>query len=52
MATGAQPALEPKVDNTTEAQEAPARPLTLKERIVRKLLELFEHNERLGTTRL
>ena len=52
MATGAKPALEPLMDNKTEAQMASeAKPATLKDRIIRKLTEIFEHNERLGVTR-
>lgn len=52
MAAGAQPALDPAVENKTEsAQASDARPTTLKERIIAKLTEIFEHNERLGSTR-
>ena len=52
MAAGAKPALESTVDPTSEAVQAPvAPPVTLKERIIRKLTEIFEHNERLGITR-
>jgi len=52
MATGAAPALEPLPDDKTELQEASnTQPITLKERIIRKLSEIFEHNERLGVTR-
>jgi hypothetical protein len=59
MATGAKPALEPLVDQSTsvadnhaEAQVASeTKPISLRERIIRKLTEIFEHNERLGVTR-
>lgn len=52
MATGAKPALEPIVDTQAEAVVAPdAQPLTLKARIIRKLDQIFEHNERVGVTR-
>jgi len=52
MATGAKPALDPHVDNKTGDLEASAaKPATLKERIIRKLTEIFEYNERLGVTR-
>jgi len=52
MATGAKPALEPLRDNKTEAQmPSDAKPATLKDRIIRKLIEIFQHNERLGVTR-
>ena len=52
MATGAAPGLDPKYENKADAQEvAEAKPLTLKARIIRKLSEIFEYNERLGVTR-
>jgi len=52
MATGAKPALKPLRDNKTEAQvPSDAKPATLKDRIIRKLTEVFEHNESLGVTR-
>jgi hypothetical protein len=52
MATGAKPALESLTENKTDAQPvSESKPLTLKERVIRKLTEIFEHNERLGSTR-
>jgi hypothetical protein len=52
MAAGAKPALDPMVDNKTDALNASdQKPATLKDRIIRKLTEIFEHNERLGPTR-
>lgn len=52
MAAGAKPALDPNVDGKTEAQDTPAlKPTSLKDRIIHKLTEIFEHNERLGSTR-
>lgn len=52
MATGAKPALDPLVNSKTEDLEASAaKPATLKDRIIRKLTEIFERNERLGVTR-
>lgn len=52
MATGAQPALDPMANDNAEAVTATeTKPATLKERIFRKLTEIFEHNERLGSTR-
>ena len=40
------------VDNKTDALNASdQKPATLKDRIIRKLTEIFEHNERLGPTR-
>jgi hypothetical protein len=52
MAAGAKAALEPASDNKAEAQPASdAKPRTLIQRIIRKLTEIFEHNERLGITR-
>jgi hypothetical protein len=52
MAAGTNPALEPLAENQTDAQPAPeSKPLTLRDRIIRKLTEIFEHNERLGSTR-
>jgi hypothetical protein len=50
-AAGAQPAFDTTVENKTETQVYDPKPLTLKDRIVRKLTEIFEHNERLGVTR-
>ena len=53
MAAGAKPAFDPSVEKKTEAPPAPeAKPLTLGQRIIQKLNEIFEHNERLGVTRL
>ena len=52
MATGAKPALDPNIDNKTEPpQSSGQKPLTLVARIARKLTEIFEYNERLGSTR-
>jgi hypothetical protein len=52
MAAGAKPALDSTIDDKPEARkECDATPVTLKERIIRKLTEIFEHNERLGVTR-
>lgn len=52
MAAGAKPALDPTIDDKAEAmKQGEAKPATLKERIIRKLTEIFEHNERLGVTR-
>ncbi|HUC28289.1 MAG TPA: hypothetical protein VMR80_01850 [Candidatus Acidoferrum sp.] len=52
MAAGAKPALDPTLNSETEASQASeVKPLTLKERIIRKLTQIFEHNERLGVTR-
>jgi hypothetical protein len=52
MATGAKPALDPTVANKIEAPQASdAKPATLKERFMRKLMQIFEHNENLGSTR-
>lgn len=52
MAAGAKPALDPTLNTKTEAPQAPeVKPETLKERIIRKLTQIFEYNERLGVTR-
>jgi hypothetical protein len=52
MATGAKPALESTVDDNTGTPEVSvAAPVTLKEMIIRKLTEIFQHNEHLGVTR-
>jgi hypothetical protein len=50
-AAGTQPALDKPVENKVETQVCDPKPLTLKDRILRKLMEIFEHNERLGVTR-
>ena len=50
MAAGAKPALDPNVEKAEAAEEA-SKPATLKDRIVQKLLSIFEHNEKLGVTR-
>lgn len=50
MAAGTQPALDPNVGKT-EAAESQSKPATLKERVVQKLMGIFEHNESLGVTR-
>jgi hypothetical protein len=53
MAAGAKPALDPMIDDKAETPKATgAKSATLAERIIRKLSEIFEHNERLGPTRL
>jgi len=52
MSAGAKPALETLTND--ERKTPPASdpsPLTLKQRIIRKLTEIFEYNERLGVTR-
>ncbi|HYW37544.1 MAG TPA: hypothetical protein VE957_05485 [Terriglobales bacterium] len=51
MATGTVPALDPKIAGKKETPEGPHVKLTLKERIIRKLSEIFEYNEQLGITR-
>jgi hypothetical protein len=51
MAAGTQPALDKTLENQPEAQAPEPKPLTLKGRILRKLAEIFEYNERLGVTR-
>lgn len=52
MAAGAKPALDPTVNQKVEAPQSPeSKPVTLKDRIFRKLTQIFEHNERLGVTR-
>ena len=52
MATGAKPALDPKLTEQTQTVEtSAAKPATLLEKIVQQLTKIFEHNERLGSTR-
>jgi hypothetical protein len=52
MAAGAKPALDPALDKKDEASKAlDTKPASLKERIIQKLTEIFEHNEKLGPTR-
>lgn len=51
MAAGAQPALDPNAGKTEAAEATQPKPVTLKDRIVQKLLRIFEHNEDLGVTR-
>jgi hypothetical protein len=52
MAAGAKPALDSLVEDKNEAvKPADAKPATLKDKIIRKLTEIFEYNERLGSTR-
>lgn len=52
MAAGPKLALAPIIHEKTEVQKASdAKPLTLMDRIILRLTEIFEHNERLGTTR-
>jgi hypothetical protein len=50
MATGAAPGLESRPEKP-EAEQTAAKPASLRERFLRKLIEIFEHNERMGTTR-
>jgi hypothetical protein len=46
MATGAAPALEPKVEATTETTDAgKAQPSTLKQRFITLLHEIFQGRE-------
>jgi hypothetical protein len=52
MAAGAKPVLESLTESREDAKPAPeSKPLSLKDRVIRKLTEIFEHNERLGSTR-
>jgi len=52
MATGAAPGLDPKIGDKTEAEKtSETKPLSLKDRILRKLTEIFQFNEDLGVTR-
>jgi hypothetical protein len=51
MAAGAKPALDPGVGKTEGADTTQPKPATLKDRIIQKLLRIFEHNEDLGVTR-
>lgn len=51
MATGTQPALDKTLENQPETTASDPKPLSFKDRIIRKLSEIFEHNERLGPTR-
>ncbi len=51
MAAGTQPALDKTIENKHETDAADPKPLSFKDRIIRKLAEIFEHNERLGPTR-
>jgi hypothetical protein len=51
MATGAKPALDPNVAPTETANAAETKPAILKDRIIQKLLRIFEHNENRGVTR-
>lgn len=53
MATGAAPALEPRNSAQKESEPTPPpKPKSFMERLVRKLTEIFEHNEENGVTRL
>ena len=45
MATGVTPALEAKVDNKPKASEASQAKVTLKDRIIGALGQIFAHNE-------
>jgi hypothetical protein len=51
MAAGTQPALDKKIEHKPETDASDPKPLSLKDRIIRKLTEIFEYNERLGPTR-
>jgi hypothetical protein len=51
MAAGAKPALDPSVGKTEGADATQSKPATLKDRIMQKLLAIFQHNENLGVTR-
>lgn len=51
MAAGSAPALDAKIASKKETPEEPHLKFTLKERIIRKLSEIFEYNEELGITR-
>jgi hypothetical protein len=51
MAAGTQPALDKSLENQPETHGSDPKPLTLKQRILRRLTQIFEHNERLGVTR-
>jgi hypothetical protein len=51
MATGTAPALDPGIAGKKKTSEAPHVKLTLKDRIIRKLSEIFKYNEELGITR-
>jgi len=54
MATGAAPApaLDSKKPEDAATDQTPeSKPATLKERILHKLTQIFEHNENLGSTR-
>jgi hypothetical protein len=51
MAAGTQPALDKTLENKPETEASAPKPLSFKDRILRKLTEIFEHNERLGPTR-
>jgi hypothetical protein len=52
MAAGAKPALDPNVTDQASSTEASAqKPVTILEKIVHRLTQIFEYNERLGPTR-
>jgi hypothetical protein len=51
MAAGTQPALDKSVENKPETDTSDPKPLSFKDRVLRKLTEIFEYNERLGPTR-
>lgn len=51
MSAGAKPALDPNVAKDAAAKAPEAKPSSLKDRIIQKLNEIFEHNENLGVTR-
>jgi hypothetical protein len=51
MAAGAKPALDPTIASKAETQQVPEAKPTLGQRIMKKLNQIFEHNERLGITR-
>jgi len=53
MSTGAAPALEPRNSAQKESQPTlPTKPKSFMERLVQKLTEIFEHNEKNGVTRV
>jgi hypothetical protein len=51
MAAGAKPGLDPNLIDQTKVAETAPKPTTLMEKIVQQLTKIFEHNERLGSTR-
>jgi hypothetical protein len=52
MATGAAPALQPRINNQPEPDRTPSsKPLSFKERLINTLSKIFEHNESQDVTR-